>query len=937
GIEQKVEERQKEQINQYDISSSIELGKLFPEKSKVSIPLYVGVSKTIINPEFDPKDPDVKYKDVLNDFPGQEDEIKERAQDYTSRKSINATNVRWNKNLKKMKVISPANFGTTLSYSETYKRNYNTEYDRFRKYGGSLGYNFNTRPKNIKPLSKSKALRKPAFRIIRDFNFNPYPSSFTFTNTFNRSYQENKLRDVDGYGLKIDSTVNKDFSWIRNYSLRWDLSRELKLNYSATNTARILEPAGGYDLFGERTVNEDTVWGDVVWENMYRYGGHNMDFTQTFDASYNIPINKIPIFNWTRFNTSYKASYFWTRGDVVTGRELGHNLRNSNSFKATGNFNLKNLYNKVGYLKKLEAKYTRNQRNEEDIRYKTVTYTKRTFFKANVPKNIHHKLKTTNVEVQATNSDGNEMEVEVTVVDENKVAILAAEDLTGINVLVTGKIEKGMNPAVFIAENSLRALLGFKSFNVTYSRDAGTVLPGYLNETYMMGMDYGFNAPGWPFILGHQDYDFPYQAAESYWLTTDSTFNKEINFSLRETFNFRSSFEPFRGFKIDLTATRSYTETQTQKYFYAYESVTQNPDWLGFDRRGNHYFDNRYKGGNFSISVITIGSAFEGDWFGKYDLTEDYYSESFEKLKSNRSVISSRLRDKSGLSSTGLHQIDSGYSYGYSSISQDVLIPAFYSAYTGIDPSRVAIGSENYFNWFMLPNWRMNFNGLSRLDFVKEYAKAVNISHSYKSTYNIGNFVTNSAYFEEVEQERGIRDLYKDNPEDYISKYMISNVSISEQLTPLIGIDITWINDLKTRFEIRRTRNLSLSLNNNQLTETKNKDFVIGAGYRLKDVPLNITTASGRRQFESDVNLKFDLAVRDNITIIRSMTLNGEYDRADATVGARKYTMSFTADYMFTDNFNMQFYFDYTKNSPYTSETYLNSEWNVGVSLRLSL
>ena len=61
--------------------------------------MYVGYSESIQNPQFNPLDPDITLKASLDELQTEEEkqELKEVAQDFTKRKSINFTNVRKNK------------------------------------------------------------------------------------------------------------------------------------------------------------------------------------------------------------------------------------------------------------------------------------------------------------------------------------------------------------------------------------------------------------------------------------------------------------------------------------------------------------------------------------------------------------------------------------------------------------------------------------------------------------------------------------------------------------------------------------------------------------------------------------------------------------------------------------------------------------------------
>ncbi len=935
SIEQQTTERQQEEINQFDISTNLEMGKFFPEKSKVSLPLYMGYSTMVQNPEYYPKEPDRKLKDVLDAAESAEErrEIKKISQDLTERSSINLTNARWNKQFKKFQVFQPANFSANVLYSQTQASNYSIDYNKTRKYGAGLNYVYNYRPKEVEPFKNIKALAKPSYRIIRDFNFNYLPSSFTFGTRFDRNYQTMKVRNVyEDVDLVIEPTTSKYLHWDREYTFRWDLTRALKFSYSATNNAIVDEPY--YDEYGNNYSSADLfesnnqMWKDSVKAQILQ-GGRTLQFYQKMDLSYTLPLNKIPLLNWTNFKASYGATYNWIHGPIllsepgVPSRNLGHTLKNGNAMDFQATLNMKNLYSKVGYFKTLDRKYSpQGSKTNKEARYKTVEFQKITFFEKDTPKTIQHKLNTEMVVVKVTDSEGNEVNVKTVIVNPNKVTVETDRDLTGANVLVEGKIEKGENPVVFIGENGIRLLLGIKNISLNYTRNSSTMLSGYLPQTNMFGFDMAnfYGAPGWPIVLGWQDEDINQHFSEKNWLTTDSTFSTPTLFGITESFNSRTTFEPFNGFRVDFSAMRSFTRTAEQKYLNSY-------DTNGFQQT----LDNKYVGGNYTRSVITIGTAFEG-----LSPDNNWESAAYNQLKENRSVISQRLSNRATSGDETYEPnisrpVEPGYGDGYSSTSSEVLMYSFLSAYTGTDPEKIQLEP---FSWLMLPNWKVTFDGLTKLDLVKKFLKTLTLTHSYQSRYSIGQYTTNVDFYDDnlAEQTRAL--LRRDAQGDFIPQYRVNSVSINEQISPLIGFDMTWHSSLLTKFEIKHSRLLTLSLNNQQLSETRNKDYVFGAGYIFKNVPLTINTAGGSKTIKSDLNLRFDLTVRDNITILR--TIN-ETSADQATTGARKFILGLSADYLVSQRVNVQFYIDWNKNTPFVSTYFPNSEFSFGFSLRLSL
>jgi cell surface protein SprA len=428
-------------------------------------------------------------------------------------------------------------------------------------------------------------------------------------------------------------------------------------------------------------------------------------------------------------------------------------------------------------------------------------------------------------------------------------------------------------------------------------------------------------APGLPFLMGVQDKNFIRQAASNGWLTKDPAFNEPFTMSKTELFNIKGTFEPFRGFRVELSGTRSYSKFNSQ-YFHYSDSVTAD---------GGFYFDKQLVNGGFSISIITIGTAFE-----KLKSDNGFQSANFERFKRYRTIISGRLSNERERKSAYpfpdnslTHELEEGYSYGYGSTSPEVLMPAFIAAYTGRDPHKQSL--ETFPGILsILPNWTFTFDGLPKIEAVSRLLKTATLRHSYKSVYNINSFATNFRYEEDELDGLG---YIKDIQENFVPELLMNTVSIREDLNPLIGFDGTWVNNLITRFEYRKSRFLALALANNQLTESMNNEFIIGAGYRFNKVPLKI----GEKAYESDLNVRFDLSVRDNKTIVRYLAQTDDDESDQITSGDRIFKIEFTADYLLSPRFNLRFFFDRTLNKPHTSRSFLRVDTNIGFSLRFTL
>jgi cell surface protein SprA len=349
------------------------------------------------------------------------------------------------------------------------------------------------------------------------------------------------------------------------------------------------------------------------------------------------------------------------------------------------------------------------------------------------------------------------------------------------------------------------------------------------------------------------------------------------------------------------------------------------------------YDDERFKaenviyGGSFSMTVVTIGTAFE-----KLSLENNYNSEAFEKFKNNRVVISRRLAEqKLGSQVTGSPSYDPesgqypGYADGYGPTSQDVLIPAFLAAYSGKDASLVSLKAMPGV-LSMMPNWRITYGGLQKLEFFKKFVKNFNISHGYRSTYSVGGYTTNLYYNpDEIDGLNYIRDVQ----ENFLPEREIGGITIAEQLSPLIALEMQLSNSFQPRLEIKKSRNLSLSLSNNQMMENKSNELIIGTGYRFQEVPITIRTGGGQKKFQSDLDLRFDLSVRDNIMIMRKL----EEDVNTPTSGQTAITAKFTMDYRLNSRFNLRFYYDQVLNKPIVQTSYATSNTKIGFNLKFTL
>ena len=846
SIEKKVNERQKYNAYQYDFSSTFDLGKFFSDDFGLKVPMYIGRSQSIKNPQYNPLDPDILLTESLGalDSKTEKDSLKNIAQDYVQRNSINFTNVRKTKVQKKgepprkNKVYDIENFTISYSKNETFIRNINTEYNRTVNYRGALTYNFNTRPKNIKPFSKINFPKSAYFNLIKDFNFNTMPKSFSFRTDIDRNYNETKLRNLSNSNMLIFPTYNKFFNWNRAYELKYDLTRTLKLDFAVNQQANIDEPVGKLDK--SDPFYKDKM--DTIWHNVWNFG-RATHYHQAFGMNYQFPLNKIPIINFISLNTRYNASYNWTAA-LPAVSNLGNTIQNSNSKQYNGQINFTTLYNKVPYFKKLNQGRSRGGRNT------------------------------------VRNRQGQEDD------DEDKKK----------------KFE--------FLKHMTRFALCVKNIAINYSENQGTFLPGYLNQSKVLGQDWDQLSPGLPFVFGSQE-DIRLKAGRNGWISKSPALNTMYKTNSSENLTLRSTVEPIKQFRIELTANKT-TSTNHTEYFRWDDAID------------NFNSFSPTESGSFSISFISFWTAFRSD-------NDDNESRSFKNFRNYRLQIAQQLAANNpnfnGVIDpksypTEYENNDTILTGGYGPTSQEVMIPAFLAAYSGRDPSNSKLTA---FPAIPLPNWRITYDGLIKIPYIKKRFKQFTIGHAYRSTYSVGSYQTNINY--------GDGDEINANNMSYHVAREISQVTINEQFSPLFKVDVTWKNSLLAKVEVKKSRVLALSLANNQLTETGSEEYIFGIGYRIKDLEFKMFSGGRGKNISSDLDLKLDFNLMNNKTIIRKVIEDVE----QITMGQQLIKIKFSADYVVNQRLNIKAFYDQAITNPFISTTFPSSIANVGFSLRFTL
>jgi len=846
SIEKKVSELSKEYVRNFDFSTNLELGKFFPEKFGIRIPMHFDFSESKIIPKFNQLDPDILLKDDLKTYDKEsQDSISSLNEDLVRRKNLNFINVRKDRvgASSKSNLWDIENFDFTYSYSEMYARNVDIEYHYEKTYRGGLGYNFNANPKNYKPFNKMQAFSGKALTLIKDFNFTLLPKLFSFRTDMDREYSKRLLRNKSQYDVIIEPTYLKKWDWNRNYDLKWDLATSLRLDYKVDVKAYIQELPGSIEkddpYYDEKR--------DQVKNQILDFGTKSL-YTHNFAVNYTIPINKIPLLDWVSATARYQTSYHWTASPISIQESQGNQIENSNTIQLNGNASLDRLYDKVPFLKKV---------------------------------NDGNKQQNTRAGPRTPPQQKPD----------------AAADST--------ETKPKKNYFKIVGNGILKLLMSIKRTSLAYNQGNGTYLPGFIPQPGLLGNNWGADAPGIGFVFGSQR-DIRGDAVQNGWISTDTLLNTAYINKFNEQLNFRATLEPIRDFKIEITADRSFSAVH-QEYFKS-------------DANGDFHSFSPTEMGSYSTSFFTWRTAWEED-------NEQNINPNFEQFKENREVIAFRLADENANWSGNV--VDTtGYPEGYGATQQDVLLFAFMSAYAGKDAGTYGLDPMPA---IPLPNWRITYNGLSKIDFFKKYLRNITLTHGYRSTYSIGSFQSNILYVD----ENGNSATYDAN-DNFVTEYQINQVSIVEQFSPLITFDMTWVNSLMTKFEIKKTRNLSMSFVNNQLTEVTSDEFVIGVGYRFKDVKFAVRSmggTGGRQNVSSDLNVRADFSIRSNKTVLRRL----DEDINQVSTGQQVISINTSADYMVNQRLNIRLFFDKVINNPYVSSQFRNSTTNGGVSLRFTL
>ena len=968
GLEDGVASRTTDNYGTYSVTTSLEMGKFFPDKAKVSIPLYYSVTKEKTTPKYNPLDTDMELKDAL-DAAGskhERDSIENIAATKITQTNFSISNARVGIATKRHPMpYDPANFSFTYSHQHQYTTGETTMYERKDNWRGSLDYSWSPVYKAWEPFKGLKNKSK-WLDILKRFGLNWLPQNIAFNTEMMRDYYELQERDMEtlmsgaaGVDSKLPLTFSEQFLWNREFSINWDLTKNLHMNFQSATHAQIEEPYTpvNKDLYADQY----HAWKDSVWTSI-RHWGAPLDYSQNFQASYKVPLNLLPVFDWVNSDASYNANYSWERGtEDEEGNSYGNTINTQRELTLNGNFNLVKLYNHVPFLKKVNDKFDRTQSRAQMQRKKQEKKKKKQEAKElaadpkkALPKNkrafereitllpdttfkIRHGKNTKRLIVNAKTEDGKVFPLKYKKVDNNQIRIISKVD-TAMKVKLSVLAKEPLDDKKWYKGLQLASRLAMmvRNVSINYRSSYQLTLPGFLPS---VGDAFGQKkvgqmAPGLDFAFGMVGDDYIEKARNNDWLLCNDSIATPATTSRTDNLTLRATLEPVKDFKIDLSATRTKTTQKSIQYMYEGTPTTQS--------------------GAFQMTTISLGSAFEG----MGNANSGYRSKTFEKFVNSLAGFRDRVEAQYAGTVYPAGSALAGGKFDASrtpvnQYSSDVMIPAFLKAYTSMGGNSLSVFPALS---RMLPNWTIRYSGLGRLPWFNEHFKSININHSYKSVFAVGSYNSYSTFQEYMNGLGFVSDATTGNPSPS-SMFNISQVSINESFSPLLGMDVTFNNNMTVKAEYRQTRVLNLSMTSVQLNEALSKDWVIGMGYRINNFDVfgwgakasrskskggnknaanknASTTKTVQNGTNHDLNLRLDFSFRKQAAIVRDIASMV----SSASSGNNALKLSFSADYTFSKLLTMSFYYDRQTNTPLlSSSSYPTTTQDFGLSIKFSL
>ena len=918
GVDQSLNERRLDDYDQYNIAVQGDVGKLVPEKLKLTAPIYYSYSKEKTSPKYNPLDQDVLLKDALDEAGSKHarDSISGYAEEQTVVRNFSISGLKFDVQSKTPMPWDPANFTMSFSFNKQTKNDPTTEYQYTNDYRGSFQYSYSPYIKPFKPFSFMKSKNKN-LKFIKDWEIQWLPNSISFQTNMSRYYFEEQVRSETDTNFRLPVSVSKNFLWDRQLAITWNIIKSLSLTWNSNTSARIEEPVGAVNkkLFPD----EYREWKEKVWNSILSMGTP-WNYNQTFTVAYKAPFNKIPVIDFMSANANYNATYKWDRGATIEGVNMGNSIANQAAWTADGRINFEGLWNKIPFVRDVNKRFA-NTRQRNQTERKPRKFERTYKLMADTTVTIKHNLRSKKVKITATTVDGKPFAVKTRIDDPNTVTVLSRGD-QNIKFTIVEVMKDEKSTWRNIGEYGLRLLISPRSFSIRYRNTHTMQLPLFrpsVGNIFGQTNSEGPMSPGLDFAFGFAGDDYVYKALDRGWLITDDGQTSPALIGHTNELNMELQLEIAKGLKLQLTANR--TDNRNTQVQFMYEGMPTTYT------------------GSYTKTHCAIKTA-----LGSSSADDGYRSAAFDQFMQNIPVV----RDRVEQMYMGKHYPNEGFIKGMpeagtafnpengtiSETSSDVLIPAFVSAYTGTDPRKTWLNPFPSFS-SVLPNWRLTYDGFLNLGNMRKWFKTFTLTHAYQCTYSVGSYSSYLNWVSAGGDNMGFTlDELTGRPIPS-SPFNISSVAITEKFAPLIGFNFTMQNDIQFSAEYRDSRTLTLNSSAGQVVEASQKGFKIGAGYKIVGFNTFLKIKGSEQGVSNDLTLNANVGIDKNTALIRRIEAGGY---TQPTSGSKTLTINFTANYILSKKITLAAYFDHQVNTPVvTTSSYPTTNTSYGISVNLSL
>ncbi len=926
SVDQGLSMRRMDNYNQYNIAVQADMGRFLPEKVKLHAPIYYSYSNEKTTPKYNPLDQDVELDEAVAicETKEQKDSIMNYAVTQRTAQNFSISGLKFDvKTMKNPMPWDPANFTFSYSFSKQHLNDPENEYENTNDYRGSMQYSWTPYIKPFKPLSHFINEKNKNMKFFREWEFNYLPTNISFGTNISRYYYEQKTRNETGMIIKLLPSVSKNFLWDRQFALSWNFTKSLSVTFNSNTTAHILETAGQVNKrFDPDRYRE---WRDSVI-NSIKSWGTPWAYNQTFNASYKAPFSAIPFLSWITASASYNSTYNWDRGTVITTTSgtisSGNSIKNQTTRSLDGRLNLEQFYSKIPYLKKVEERFSSKKTNRAKTtkREKPKKFSRTFKLSPDSAIIINHKLGVKNVRVSATTTDDKPFKVEYKAKDKDNVEIKTLGEENLKFTITEIKDSERKNFFTEAAQYATRVLMSVRSASVKWKYTTTLSVPQFIPEigdAFGQTNSYDVMAPGLDFAFGFAGQSYVQKAIDRGWLMGDKSQTAPAIYDRNKEFTADVVIEPIAGLKITLTGIRNDRRSNQIQFMFDDPSIIY--------------------GGSYNKTHIALKTAFKS-----VRSDNNYQSDVFDKFLSNIPVVADRLRqqyigsvypDRGFLRTNSMAgQTFSVQNGDINTSSSDVLIPAFMAAYSGKDAAKINL---NPFPGLkdILPNWKITYDGLTRIPLFKKLFKSIMLNHTYTCIYSVGSYTTYSDWVAVGENIGFTQDAITEGAIPS-SPYNISSVKLEENFAPLFGVSVTLNNDLTLSADYKTKRVLTLNSSAGQLMESLEKGFKLGCSYKIANFNQVLKIKSKQQNVSNDLELSLNIDMSSNSALIRKI----EFNTAQAQSGARTLKLDFKATYALSKRISLTAYYDYVSNTPLVStSSYPTSSSNYGLAIKLNL